>query len=252
VAWTSSQKSLSVVVKNKSKKMKKLQLSIVTACLTAAMSASASITISGSDLSGLTYNPNDGSDGGVAQYVNGTPDYVYLYTPDSGLNGDSPAVKVKAGNIGLPSLGNLNSFSASYDLLSSSGPGEPYFLTYLNAPDGGYVGVITAGGPVLNSSSVIHVIYSGASGSDTYWGDTLSQLDSISYEGTTFGQLGVYETIIEIGDWDNGNATIAASADIDSITISSVPEASTVFAGALLLLPFGLSTLRILRRNRMA
>ncbi len=33
---------------------------------------------------------------------------------------------------------------------------------------------------------------------------------------------------------------------------SAVPEASTMIAGALLLLPFGASTLRILRRNRMA
>jgi hypothetical protein len=34
--------------------------------------------------------------------------------------------------------------------------------------------------------------------------------------------------------------------------VTPVPEASTVIAGALLLLPFGASTLRILRRNRMA
>jgi hypothetical protein len=35
-------------------------------------------------------------------------------------------------------------------------------------------------------------------------------------------------------------------------TITAVPEASTIIAGALLLLPFGASTLRILRRNRTA
>ena len=34
--------------------------------------------------------------------------------------------------------------------------------------------------------------------------------------------------------------------------IDTVPEASTIIAGALLVLPFGASTLRILRRNRMA
>ncbi len=33
-------------------------------------------------------------------------------------------------------------------------------------------------------------------------------------------------------------------------TTSSVPEPSTIVAGALLLLPFGVSTLRILRKNR--
>ena len=36
------------------------------------------------------------------------------------------------------------------------------------------------------------------------------------------------------------------------LTISAVPEPTTIIAGALLLLPFGLSTLRILRRNRAA
>jgi hypothetical protein len=37
-----------------------------------------------------------------------------------------------------------------------------------------------------------------------------------------------------------------------TLTLSAVPEASTMIAGALLLLPFGASTLRILRRNRTA
>jgi hypothetical protein len=36
-----------------------------------------------------------------------------------------------------------------------------------------------------------------------------------------------------------------------SATLTPVPEVSTMIAGALLLLPFGASTLRILRRNRM-
>jgi hypothetical protein len=35
-------------------------------------------------------------------------------------------------------------------------------------------------------------------------------------------------------------------------TLTAVPEASTMIAGALLLLPFGASTLRILRKNRTA
>jgi hypothetical protein len=39
---------------------------------------------------------------------------------------------------------------------------------------------------------------------------------------------------------------------IDNVGVTAVPEASTIIAGALLLLPFGASTLRILRRNRTA
>jgi len=34
--------------------------------------------------------------------------------------------------------------------------------------------------------------------------------------------------------------------------VSAVPEPSTVISGVLMLLPFGASTLRILRRNRVA
>jgi len=217
------------------------------------MSASASVTISGTDLSGLKYSGN----GGVAQYVAGTPDVAQLSTPDSGLTGGAPAVFVKAANVALTSLGTLNSFSASYDLLSSSGPSgtQPYWLTYLYAPGGGYIGVISMGGPDLNGSSQIHVFYDYATSpltSDTYWGVTLSTLDSTAYGTTTFGQMTVYETAVEIGDWDNGTSVIPASANIESITLFPVPEPTTMIAGALLLLPFGASTLRILRRRQSA
>jgi len=183
-----------------------------------------------------------------------------LSTPDSGLTGGAPAVFVKAANVLLPSLGTLNSFSASYDLLSSSGPGgtQPYWLTYLYAPGGGYIGVISMGGPNLNDSSQIHVIYTydndpNSHSTADYWGDTLSTLDSALYNGTTtFGQMTVYETAVEIGDWDNGTSVIPASANIESITLFPVPEPTTMIAGALLLLPFGVSTMRILRKNRAA
>jgi hypothetical protein len=39
---------------------------------------------------------------------------------------------------------------------------------------------------------------------------------------------------------------------LDNISLTAVPEPTTMIAGALLLLPFGASTVRILRRNRMA
>lgn len=46
--------------------------------------------------------------------------------------------------------------------------------------------------------------------------------------------------------------TTAATSDTTIGKETPVPEASTIVAGALLLLPFGASTLRILRRNRAA
>lgn len=237
--------------------MKRLQIAIIAFSLTAAMTASASITISGTDLSGLTYRDT----GGSAQYVapaGSTPALAALSTSDSGLNGGAPVVYVRASNVGLASLGTLDSLNASYHLFDApTGPSgaQPYWLTYLYAPGGGYIGVVSMGGPDLNSATQVHVFYDFATSpltSDAYWGFTLSQLCSTAYGATTFGQMTVYETGVEIGDWDNGAAIIPASANIDSITISSVPEPTTMIAGALLLLPLGASTLRILRKNRAA
>jgi hypothetical protein len=177
-----------------------------------------------------------------------------LSTPDSGVNGGAPTVYVKAANVGLPSLGALNNFSASYDLFGTpTGPSAPYWLTYLYAPGGGYIGVISSGGPDLNGSTAIHVIYDfdldpNSHTTSTYWGDTLSQLDSILYNGTsTFGQMAVYETGVEIGDWDNGTSVIPASANIESITVSVPDGGSTV-----LLLGSALTGLAMLRRRFQA
>ncbi|HJX26127.1 MAG TPA: hypothetical protein VJ252_08215 [Chthoniobacterales bacterium] len=214
-------------------------------------------TISGTDLSGLTYRPGSPD----SQYVPAaglTPALAALSTPDSGVNGDAPVVYVRAANVGLPTLGILDTLSASYHLFDAAiGPAgtSPYWLTYLYAPGGGYVGVVSFGGPDLNGSSQIHVFYDfdtdpNPHTTDTYFGDTLSALDSILYNGTTtFGQLGVYETGVEIGNWDNGNNTIPANANIDSITVN-VPEP----ASSTLLLSFGLGSLLIFgyRQKRLA
>jgi hypothetical protein len=62
----------------------------------------------------------------------------------------------------------------------------------------------------------------------------------------------VYWVGLEIGD---GGPAAPASANIESITVSgvsAVPEPTTMIAGALLLLPFGASTLRILRKKQTA
>jgi hypothetical protein len=233
--------------------MKKLQLTVLAAILVAAASASAqtgSITISGSALAGLTYKPNDGSAGGVAQYIAATettPDVAHLYTPDSGLTGDSPAVFVKNNNVAPTftppgtSLGTtLDSFTASYTLTLSSNT-QPYWLTYLYAPGGGFVGVITLGGQNFDGNSLVHVIYiAGASGPSDYWGDSLTQLISTTYGATTFGQLTVYAAGLEIGDSNNLGAIIPATADIDSITVSNVTEAPEPSTYAAAIMGFGM------------
>jgi len=221
--------------------------------ITAALSASAFAqvtTISGTNLSALTYRPN----GGVAQYVapaGPTPALAELSTTDSGLTGGAPGIYIKPVNIGLPSLGSLDNFSESYDLYgSSTGPtgAQPYWLTYLVDPNpgGGYIGVLSMGGPDLNGSTPIHVIYtydnSGLPSSNTYWGDTLSTLDNTTYGITTFGQMTVHESGPEIGDWNNNGSVIPASANFDSMTVT-VPEPASLSL-------LGIGALALLRRRR--
>src|ERR1022692_10017 len=80
---------------------------IVLVAVGASSASASSITISGTDLSGLKY----AGDPGDAQYVpaaGATPALAALYTPDSGVSGDDPGVFVKAANAGLSTLGTLN------------------------------------------------------------------------------------------------------------------------------------------------
>ena len=216
-------------------------------------------TYSGAALSGLTpstpYGPSSDS-----QYVpasGSTPDLWSLYTSDSGAletSGDVPAVFVQG------PLGALSSFSASYHLYgAATGPSgtAPYWNIKVS-PDANPADVVhiismgdptltggSGGGPILDGSSEIHAYnfdYSAAIGT---WRMTLSDLGALTYDGYTIGDMTVNKAGIEIGNWDNGNSIIPASANFDSITI--VPEPSTA-----LLVGTGLmSMLMVARRHNV-
>ena len=83
--------------------------------------------------------------------------------------------------------------------------------------------------------------YDGPDPAD-FWADyTLS--DNVVYIQETGGPYTSYTAVNDSG----GSITYQITPQIHS-----VPEPTTMFAGALLLLPFGASTLRILRRRQMA
>ena len=240
----------------------KLLLPAIAVSLGFAMSANASITYSGTALQGLDYSADPG--GATASYVAGTPDYAYLYTPDSGITVNNGGGEVARVGVTGP-FGTLNNFSASYSLFTlvsgPVGPGgnAPYWVIFVSPtgdsnPNDDLAIIQLSTGPTLNGASTIHAYGPGFSGlpNNGYWGDTLTTLDGITYNGVAFGDMTVESARVEIGEWDNGSDVIPATANIDSITISSVPEPTTMIAGALLLLPFGASTIRILRKNRTA
>jgi hypothetical protein len=75
------------------------------------------------------------------------------------------------------------------------------------------------------------------------------------YIGTSFTGGGTYGDILVVltgmTGWEFANGSIQDTYS-QNIQILAVPEPTTMVAGALLLLPFGASTLRILRKNRTA
>ena len=212
-------------------------------------------TFTGSGLASLHYS----GDPGDAQYVAASgsdPAYAALSTPDSGLSGDSPAVQIKAANFDF-SQSVLGGLSATYSLFgSATGPASttPYWLTYVNDPTtGGFIGIVSFGGPTLDATSQIHTFFdydSSAPVADqtTHWGETLGQLESDAFGSTTYGQLGIHSMGVEIGNYDNGADVVPATANISSMTINvtPAPEPSTLVLAGLGGL-FGLVSIRRFR-----
>lgn len=59
-------------------------------------------------------------------------------------------------------------------------------------------------------------------------------------------------TVIPLGAFLTGSGMTPLTADVFFTSTSAVPEPTTVIAGAFLLLPFGASTVRLLRKSRTA
>jgi hypothetical protein len=191
----------------------------------ASLSASAGSTIfSGAALGGLTYV----GDPGDAQFVAGTPDVAQLYTPDLSVNGDSPAV------FDLSPTGTLDELFGNYRTTTGTTV-QPYWAIWVS-PAGntsGYAGdleIYTLGGSRLNSSSTIHAFGPGWSDlggtPDGYWGDTLLQLDAVTYNGQPIGDMTLDAIGLEIGDGGSG----AGTANINGMMVGSCPDAASTMS----------------------
>ena len=218
--------------------MKKLQIAILAVGLAGAMSASATI-YSGSDFGSMSsYNGN---------YVSVSPGYEAL-SYNSIPNGDVDAVVGVRGP-----LGTLNSLSMSFQYSNPIGTGNAPFAAFGISDNGLWNGsgneflIISLGGNQLNGATQVHVWdeQTGAEYLPSLWGSTLNSILGVN----GFGNMEVMRAYAYIGDTGGPSS---GSVDINSITVSTVPEPTTMIAGALLLLPFGASTLRMLRKTRTA
>ena len=203
--------------------MKKLQVAIFAISLVAAMSASASITISDTDFGNSTLV---GAANGT--YVPGSPGYMHLaYTgPD-----DNAVVGAKG------PFGTLNNLNMSFDysnLIGDNGNG-PYanFGVSANSLWNGSAQefmVIALSGNQLNGATPIHVwnVTAGANYAPVVWGSTLASILGTTYNGIdTFGNMQVMRAYADFGA-ATGSGAVVGSVDINSITVTPVPEPATI------------------------
>ena len=175
------------------------------------------------------------------------------------------AGSASASMVGAPTTGNG---SATYTLYGPQQipPGDPETYSYV---DNGIYSTYTLNLGVAVVNGDVIVLENGPSTDKSNWSDFLSfnnpdtYATLISYEGSDaaafWADYTLSDTVVYIQE-TGGPYTIytAVNDSGGSITyqitpqIHSVPEPTTMFAGALLLLPFGAGTLRILRRRQMA
>jgi choice-of-anchor C domain-containing protein len=93
----------------------------------------------------------------------------------------------------------------------------------------------------------------GASTDSFTYTTAINYNHSLSYtlETASFTATSVSE-VLQFQDQSSYNGSTPFGAVIGNVSLAPVPETTTMVAGAMFLLPFAFSTLRVLRRNRMA
>ena len=236
MAWNWSQNSLYATIKTKN--MKTLKLAMLVAALAAAGSVSASVTV---EL--VTVNPSE------------------TVNIDSSISGD---IGVYAGIYNL-SVNTVATPSFCIDIGHEENPGtsssDYSYTTLSSAPVG-------SAGP-MNASGAVDVEKLWAA----YFSPTMGAQDAAAlqlaiWEAVATGNGTYTVTSNPSGPYYNGAVATEAAGEIASLShltaqadlialtssteqnfVVAVPEPTTIMAGVLMLLPFGASTLRILRRK---
>jgi len=228
--------------------MKKLLLAILAASLGAAMSASASFVFG---YGGASVNQSGnfvlGNDFSVNTPIQVTQ--LGVFSQDAPIAGSiSIGLYLNAGSSGSWTLvGSIQAITVANETLNVSAQTDYINVSpFILGP--GLYSVVTAtssdynsGNPNTGVSAVTFNNLGGAVTDGTYdiWSSGTSLSSTLSGMQTTGPGNPIYPWPLPVF----GAGTLSASA---------VPEPTTVIAGALLLLPFGASTLRILRKSRAA
>jgi hypothetical protein len=245
---------------------KKVPLVLAAVGLTAlSWPASAQVTVSGTELQGLTYDaynqtPTYNSTSAYAQYDSGAVDIGELYYPGTGGNQYWASVTVPNGYDGV-SLGTLNSFIASgstFDLRSLTGSYankiygnvmiSAYWNVTLNIPGGGTVTYSSAADGVLGANTFDQpssgnpggggvpspLDYFTGGGPYTSLGPTdqlnPNNTDPWSFVAAAEGTWTVASVGVEIGNWSE---LYNLDADIDSFTLpgtAGVPDSASTLS----------------------
>ena len=115
----------------------------------------------------------------------------------------------------------------------------------ISAESGGTIGTISADGwydfkLTFSTTGETLSVYNMSTHSTV--GSVTASMDNSDLAGSGY---------LWMTEWD-GSFTDPGTLDVAALGATPVPEPTTVLAGAMLLLPFGMSTLRMLRKNRTA
>ena len=162
----------------------------------------------------------------------------------SGINAGTYVYNVSSMNFGNHTTLTINGSASDYVALNFD------FSTHFS-------GTIVLTGGITSDQVIFNIV--GGSDATLTGGDTLQSAANNATQTGTFidanGTINLNSVNIagRVFGGGNGDMQIVSGCDIGAPLVPpSVPEPATVFAGALLLLPFGICTFRNLRRNRRA
>jgi hypothetical protein len=209
--------------------MRKLQLAILAAALAGAMSASATMVLVTSPGGDESRGQSPGSEG-------------FTFTTAAVLS--NPVVT----QLGIYDFGNIDLAEPHVVTLFDAG-GENVLTSATipardSTPADNWQWVNTAPVTLAPSTTYILVAYYGENNPDGFYFGSATLPAGFSLDNAVSGEGSGPPQQVE----DSAGQGFFGP----NLSFSTVPEPTTMIAGALLLLPFGASTLRILRKNRTA